>query len=154
MKHSILSSFLLIITLAITSQSFGQCDPKPIVKANKKGMKPYSLDTYTDNELVFGKEARSFEIPFTAYSGDQYKLLFVPDQTPQEMTIAVYDRNIKSASRKQLYISHLKPGGGMSEPFLINKPGNYYIQFDVPVSADGAPKKMCLVTLIGFKEQE
>ena len=39
--------------------------------------------------------------------------------------------------------------------FEIKKPGNYYIQFDIPPSDDEKVlKKGCMYTMIGFKENE
>lgn len=152
-----MKKFLTIVIFAFFAYNadlMAQCKPKPILKQHKASVKPYNMDAYMDNELLFSKEPKQIETPFTAYSGDSYKLVFAVDNCPQEFTIAVYDRNKKAKTRKELYSKTIKPGELTTEPFEIKKPGNYYIQFNIPASSDQTLKKMCLITMIGYMENE
>jgi hypothetical protein len=151
---------LLIIALTtfviLNKQSAAQCKSgKTLVKANKAEMKPYNMDSYVDNELVFGKQDRIIEIPFTAFSGETYKVIFCTDNLPQPVTIGLYDKNKRAKSRNEIFKYDYKPGDPKAPPVEINKPGNYFIQFNVPPSDDEKVlKKGCMYILIGFKEIE
>lgn len=146
---------LLAVCFSLCNSVNAQCKAKPVIKEHKPKVKPYDFNSYADNMLTFGKEPKQIETPFTAYSGDSYKLIFASEAVPQEVVVGIYDRNKKAKSRKELYKQTLKVGDKVLEPFEIKKPGNYYIQFDVPANADsGTVKKMCLYTLIGYKENE
>jgi hypothetical protein len=148
--------FLIIIVTAFSSLAKAQCKSgKIMVKANKAEMKPYNMDAYVDNELIYGKQPKTIETPFTAYSGESYKLIFASDNVPQGITIGIYDKNKRAKTRKELYKHDFKSGDTRAPVFEIKKPGNYYIQFDIPPSDDEKVlKKGCMYTMIGFKENE
>jgi|688.fasta_scaffold881584_1 hypothetical protein len=148
--------FLIIFIIAFSSIANAQCKSgKIMVKASKAEMKPYNMDAYVDNELIYGKQPKTIETPFTAYSGESYKLIFASDNVPQGISIGIYDKNKRAKTRKELYKYDFKVGDTRAPVFEIKKPGNYYIQFDVPPSDDEKVlKKGCMYTMIGFKENE
>lgn len=149
----------LIILLSIFACQYAnaQCKPKPFLKQHKSAMKPYRLDSYTENEIVFDKKGKKIEVLFTAYSGEYYKLMFCGDNLPQDVKVGIYDKNMKAKTRKELFTGDLKSGVNTVGPFETTKSGSYYLQFDIPPAAEGdstskEPTKACIITLIGFKE--
>jgi len=145
---------IVALLLVLSNSSFAQCKSgKHLAKVNKADMKPFNLDSYVDNEFSYGKKDRNIETPFTAYSGESYRLIFCSDNIPQAVTISVYDKNGRAKSRKELYSYTYNPGDAKAPPFEMSKPGNYFIEYNIPASDDQkVVKKGCLYTLIGFKE--
>jgi len=103
--------FLIIFIIAFSSIANAQCKSgKIMVKASKAEMKPYNMDAYVDNELIYGKQPKTIETPFTAYSGESYKLIFASDNVPQGISIGIYDKNKRAKTRKELYKYDFKVG--------------------------------------------
>ncbi len=154
---------IVLFSLCLNTNSFSQnekeakvlCNPKPLIKINKKAFKPYQLDSYTENIISFDKKAKSTEVVFTAYAGDLYQLLFCGNNLPQEIELHVFDKNAKAKTRKEVFSGVLKQGDDQLGPFQPVKPGSYFITYKIPQSTDTSEViKGCIVTLIGFKEKE
>lgn len=148
--------FLVLTSISVSAQSgTGKCNPKPIIKENKKFMKPYDLDSYTETELNYATKSQTVEVLFNAFSGEYYKLMFCGGGIPQEVSLKIYDKNKKAKKRTELYKTVIKPGTKENLVFEAKKPGAYFIEFDVPASLDTSEVlKGCVITLIGIKEME
>ena len=150
-----LLSVSALLTVSTTSVFAQKCKAKPLIKQYKPTMKPFSLDSYNETIVDYGKKAQKQEVQFTAYTGELYKLMFCGNGLPQEVKISVYDKNFKAKTRKELYSNVLKAGDNVTEAFETVKAGNYYIDYEAPASVDTSEVlKGCIITLIGFREKE
>ncbi len=155
---------ILIITLAFIGFSFSQgnayaqCKPKPVVKLHKDKMKPFSMDSYTENQVVFNGKPSKSEVQFTAFAGEQYRLVFCTDNVQGDVMVNIYDKTMKSKTKKELYHQTMNASNLVLPAFDTKKAGNYFIVFEVPAANDSVPastevKKSCVYTLIGYREE-
>jgi len=151
--------FLLLIicisaNLLISTSAYAQCEFKKMVKANKSNMKPYKYSGAAYNDFIISNESINIEIEFTAYAGQKFRLLFLySGKYNDEVKISVYDRKSNFKTRKKIYEGGLASATAKSE-FEPPKTGNYFIEYDVPASADNKGKVACVVLLVGYQETE
>lgn len=145
--------FLLLIILFCISYNnvvIGQCDSKKIAKACKPNMKPFKYDAYAENILKFDSKAKKVEVQFTAYEGQDYKLVFCSSGFEEEVKLNIYDKSKAVKSRSKVYDNDQGIDNNFWA-FTPTKTGTYYIEYDVPPSKSGTPHEGCVVLLIGFK---
>lgn len=148
---SILFFGMLIFSLPV----FAQCNAKSIMKACKPNVqKPYKYDSYVISELKFDKKPKIVEVVFTAFEGQKYKLIFCTNGFEEAVKLNIYNKSkaIKQG-RKKLYDNEQ----GIDNNFWTFEPpksGNYYIDYEVPVSSDGKPKIGCIILLIGYVQEK
>jgi hypothetical protein len=155
-KLSVLYSLLFIFSI-LSVQVFSQCKPKPVVKLHKEKIKPYSMDSYTENEVTFDGKNNKIEVQFSAFAGEKYKLIFCTEAMPADLKVAVYDKGMKAKTRKELYSQTMNSSALVLPAFETKRAGNYFIQLEVPAESGdstGVVKKACVYTLIGFEEEE
>lgn len=152
-----LNIFCLFFCMLSYNFSFAQCKPKHFFKEHKNSIKPYKLDSYTENEISYDQKSKKMEVVFTTYSGEYNKLIFCGDNLPTAVKVGVYDKNMRAKKRNEYFTGELSQGVSSTEPFETTKPGTYYIQFDIPPfiadsTSTNIKTKACIVTLIGYKE--
>ncbi len=149
--HKIISVVLIGILVFCANQGFAQCNAKQIMKACKPNVKaPYKYDSYVISELKFDKKPKIVEVVFTAFEGQKYKLIFCTNGFEEQVKLDIYNKNknVKNG-RKKLYDN----SQGIDNNFWTFEPpksGNYFIDYEVPASADGTVKTGCIVLLISY----
>lgn len=140
--------FLFVITSAY---AFAQCPARHIVRKNKASIAPYQYDSYALKEITFDPlKQQVVEIEFTAFAGQQYKLVFSTSDFEEDIKLNIYDKNLRAKKRTKVYDS--ESGIDKRWTFEPTKAGTYYIDYEIPKSASGKKKNACTVMLIGFKE--
>jgi len=139
----------LIFLLLLGSSAHAQCDAKKLSKACKGNLKPYTYDGYAQADLTFDKEPHVVKMEFTAYAGEQYKLVFCSSGYKDKVKLNIYNAPPKSAKRELVYDND-RGIDDLYWSFSPKKSGTYYIEIEVPPAADGVTKKGCIVMLIGF----
>lgn len=144
MRYLFFSAFLL---LGLSAQA--QCDAKKLAKACKGNLKPYTYDGYAVAELVFDDKTHTVDMQFTAYAGEQYKLVFCSSGYKDKVKLNIYNAPAKSKKREKVYDNSM----GIDDlywSFTPAKSGTYYIEIEVPPTTDAVKKTGCIVMLIGF----
>ena len=90
------------------------------------------------------------EVEFSGFIGQLYRLCFCTSNFPEDVKVNIYDKNIHNKSRKLVFSSE----NGIEKHWMFEpqKPGTYYIDYEVPKSSTGQKKTGCMVLLIGYKE--
>lgn len=142
---------LLTLSILVCQPVNAQCKSKDIVKKCKANLKPFKYDGYAVDEITFDQNPKIVEVEFTAYAGQDYKLVFCSSGFTEEVKVNIYDKNRKKKdNRKQVYNSDQ----GIDNLFWSFEPpktGTYFIEYEIPKSADGKTKTGCIVLLIGYK---
>jgi hypothetical protein len=128
-----------------------QCSPRKIVKNYKPNLKPYKYDSYAYNDITFTDKPQMVEVEFAAFAGMKYKLVLGTSMFDENVKVNIYDHSHLVHRRKKLYDN----SSGVDNLFWsveIDKPGTYYIDYDIPVKGDSKSVNGCMVILIGFIE--
>lgn len=154
MKKNILFMIMVSAFVCANHFSFAQCKVKEVVKKAKGNIaKPYKYDSYAISEFEFNDKTQKVEVQFTAFQGQKYKLVFCSSGIEEAVTLNIYDKsNRVKNGRKKVYDNDQ----GIDNNFWSFEPpksGNYFIEYELPPSATGKPKKACVVMLIGFVDK-
>ncbi|MBI2269853.1 MAG: hypothetical protein HYU69_05780 [Bacteroidetes bacterium] len=142
---------VILLLFVTTAYTFAQCPARHIVKKNRASIAPYQYDSYALKEITFDPlNPQVVEIEFTAFAGQQYKLVFSTSDFEEDIKLNIYDKNMRSKKRTRVYDS--KNGIEKRWTFEPTKAGTYYIDYEIPPSASGKKKNACTVMLIGFKD--
>jgi hypothetical protein len=157
-RNSLLTVLIMVSALLCTNHNiFGQCKAKNIMKSCKPNVpKPYKYDSYVVTEFTFDDKEKKEEVMFTAFAGMKYRLIFCSSGFEEPVKMDIWDKsNRVKKGRNKIYDSSQGIDNNFWS-FQPPKPGNYYIEYTVPKSADGKVKKGCVVLLIGYagKEEE
>ncbi len=140
---------LLLLLLLPASAINAQCNAKKMAKACKSNLKPYTYDGYGSAELTFDEKPHTVKMVFTAYAGEKYRLVFCSEGYKDKVKLNIYNAPETSKKREKVYDS----AQGIDDlywQFTPTKSGTYYIEIEVPPSADGTIKNGCVTMLIGF----
>ncbi len=134
---------------------FGQCKAKQIMKSCKPNVpKPYKYDAYVVTEFTFDDKEKKKEVMFTAFNGMKYRLIFCSSGFEEPVKMNIYDKsNRVKKGRNKLY-DNTQGVDNNFWSFQPTKPGNYYIEYEIPKSIDGKVKTGCVVLLIGYAGKE
>lgn len=135
------------------SPAHAQCNPHKIAHKYKPNLEPYKYDSYAYNEIAFGDKPQTVEVIFTAFSGELYKLVMGTSFFDENVTVNIYDKSNRNKKRTKLYDGQT----GVDNLFWslqIDKPGVYYIDYDVPARGTCKSSDGCMVLLIGYKDKE
>src|ERR1017187_7811487 len=133
---TIAAFFMLVMAFGYSS---AQCKAKQIVKDCKPSIAPYQYDSYSLNELIFDPaKPQVVEVEFTAFAGQQYKLVFSTSAFDEDFKLNIYDKNQRSKKRNKIYDS----ANGIEKhwTFEPTKAGTYYIDYEMPKSLTGQKK--------------
>src|ERR1039457_6588485 len=104
MKKSNLIIALISLMLASATITNAQCKAKQIVKECKPSIAPYQYDSYALNEIVFDPaKPQVIEVEFTAFAGQQYKLVFCTSGFEEDVKMNIFDKNQRSKKRNKIY---------------------------------------------------
>lgn len=149
-KINLIITVVLFITAAATPAK-AQCKAKQVVKECKPSIAPYQYDSYALNEITADPaKPQIIEVEFTAFAGQQYKLVFCTSGVEEDLKLNIYDKNQRSKKRNKIYDS--ANGADKRWTFEPTKAGTYFIDYEIPKSATGKKKTGCAVMLIGYKE--
>lgn len=144
--------FSVVLMLSLGYQSYAQCKAKQIVKECKGSIAPYQYDSYALNEINFDpKKPQTIEVEFTAFAGQQYKLVFCTSGFEEAVVLSIYDKSQRSKKRNKLYDGGT--GKDKKWSFEPKKAGTYFIDYEIPAAINAQAKKTgCIVMLIGYNE--
>ena len=149
-KSNLIIAVALLIAVAGTVAK-AQCKAKQVVKECKPSIAPYQYDSYAMNEIIADPaKPQVIEVEFTAFAGQQYKLVFCTSGIEEDLKLNIYDKNQRAKKRNKIFDS--ANGADKKWIFEPTKAGTYYIDYEVPKSASGKKKTSCAVMLIGYKE--
>ncbi|HEV7230357.1 MAG TPA: hypothetical protein VGO45_03450 [Bacteroidia bacterium] len=151
MKKNLFALLVMAASVFSSASVHAQCNAKELAKKCKNNLKPFSYDGYADNPFTFTDKEQNIEVEFTAYAGQQYKLVFCTSGFKEDVKVNIYDRTKKNPSRQKVYDS----SAGIDNLFWSFEPkktGTYYIEYTIPPAAAGdVNKSSCMVLLIGYK---
>lgn len=133
------------------NNGFSQCSPHKIVKSFKPNLAPFKYDSYAYNDITFTDKSQMIEVEFSAFAGMKYKLVLGTTMFDENVKVNIYDHGHLVHKRKKLYDN----SSGVDNLFWsveIDKPGTYYIDYEVPPKGDSKSPNGCVVILIGFIE--
>lgn len=156
-KSKFIFTILIMVSalLCTNHNSFGQCKAKQITKSCKPNVpKPYKYDAYVITEFTFDDKEKKKEVMFTAFNGMKYRLIFCSSGFEEPVKMNIYDKsNRVKKGRNKLYDNDQGVDNNFWS-FQPTKPGNYFIEYEIPKSIDGKVKKGCVVLLIGYAGKE
>lgn len=156
-KSKFIFTLLIMVSalLCTNHNSFGQCKAKSIMKSCKPNVpKPYKYDAYVVTEFTFDDKAKKQEVLFTAFRGMKYRLIFCSSGFEEEVKMNIYDKSNKVKKGRNKVYDNAQGVDNNFWSFQPPKPGNYYIEYEVPKSVDGKVKTGCVVLLIGYAGKE
>ncbi|CAN5501625.1 hypothetical protein BH10BAC1_BH10BAC1_07980 [soil metagenome] len=156
-KSKFLFTLLIMVSalLCTNHNSFGQCKAKQIMKNCKPNVpKPYKYDAYVVTEFTFDDKEKKQEVMFTAFNGMKYRLIFCSSGFEEPVKMNIYDKSNRVKKGRNKVYDNSQGVDNNFWSFQPPKPGNYYIEYEVPKSLDGKVKTGCVVLLIGYAGKE
>lgn len=143
---------LIVFAFLLTQDNFSiaQCRVKNIVGGCKPNLKPYNYDSYAITDLEFKDKPQKIEVQFTAFANQKYKLIFCSSGFEESLKVNIYDKSNRVKNRTKLYDND----NGIDNLFWSFEPqktGDYFIEYEVPVSLDSKPGKGCVILIIGIQ---
>ncbi len=155
-KNRIIYFILIMIGAFVCTNhySFAQCKAKQIMKSCKPNIKPpYKYDSYVVNEFTFDAKAKTVEVQFCAFQGQKYKIVFCSSGFEEPLTMNIYDKSFHVKNNRHKVFDNSQGIDNNFWSFEPTKSGNYYIEYDVPVSSTpGVVKTGCVIMLISYVE--
>jgi|SRR6185437_3041353 len=143
--------YICFVLLALpVAHLYSQCSPHKIAKDFRPNLLPFKYDSYAYNEVTFNNKPQTIEVVFTAYAGLKYKLVFGTSLFDENVQVNIYDKSVHAKERTKLYDNN----SGVDNLFwskVIDKPGTYYIDYDIPTKGTSQSTDGCMVLLIGYK---
>ena len=134
--------------------SFAQCKAKQIMKSCRPNItKPYKYDSYVVNNFTFGDKPQKVEVLFSAFQGQKYQIIFCTSGFEEPLAVNIYDKSYRVKNNRHKVYDSSQGIDNNFWSFQPTKSGNYYIEYDVPVSSTpGVKKEGCVIMLISFME--
>lgn len=115
----------------------------------KKALEPFKYDAGKVVRIDFKdrEQQQEFEIPL--YIGERYRFVFQKEGLPLDVEISVYDKQIGSKNRTQLFTTK---GMSFDEKQIIWEPEKsrrVFVHFDIPATTE-TDRKGCVVLLLGY----
>lgn len=154
MKRSKFYFTILIMVSALMCTNhiiLGQCKSKQLMKSCKPNVpKPYKYDSYVVTEFTFDNKEKKQEVMFTAFNGMKYRLIFCSSGFEEPVKMNIYDKSNRVKKGRNKVYDNSQGVDNNFWSFQPPKPGNYYIEYEIPKSLDGKVKTGCVVLLIGY----
>lgn len=145
---------LLITALSLLSiNAQAQCKAKDITKGCKKNLENYKYSGAAVTEIIIDKNPKKYDVEFTAYQGQKYRLIFCSSGNVDGLQLNIFDKPKNLKSRKKVYDN----SQGIEGNFWVfepKKPGNYYVEYDVPASNSETATKACVVLIVGYQNEK
>jgi hypothetical protein len=143
--------FLSITFFFISTSLWAQCKVKVLNKQCKPKLDPFMYAGSAVNDIVFDAKSKILDLEFTAYSDQDYRLIFCPSESlTEEIKIQVFNKRKNVKSREMIFETTSKQS--QTNGFEPPKSGNYYIEYSIPASENKISG--CMVLLIGSKDAE
>lgn len=146
-KKTLFICFFLSFFLSM-GNLFGQCNEHKLARRCKDSLDDYQYDSYVYHEISFNDKPQTIEVVFSARARFDYKLVFATSTFDENVKVSIYNKNIRVKDRKALY-DNLK-----KTTWSIDKPGTYYIDYQIPPKGTCKEIDGCMMMLIGFKDAE
>jgi hypothetical protein len=141
---------LLIASALIASNASAQCKAKDITKGCKKNLETYKYSGAAVTDMVIDNKAKKYDVEFTAYQGQKYRLILCSSGNTEGLQVNIYDKPKTLKSRKKVYDN----SQGIEGNFWVFEPakhGNYYIEYEVPAGSGEEKKQACVVLVVGYQ---
>lgn len=128
---------------------FGQCYPHKMASRCKDTLDvyDYDYDSQVYNKLKFETDPSTIQIAFTARPGFKYMLVFTNSGFDEKVHVAIYDKGIRAAGKRTIYDNATDKKNWVK----INKPGTYYVYYQVPPKGGYKSDNGCVMMMVGFK---
>lgn len=152
LKKSLYTLVLAAITLVSVSAN-AQCKSKDITKGCKKNLEAYKYSGAAVTDIVIDNKAKKYDVEFTAYQGQKYRLIFCSSGNVEGIQLNIFDKPKTLKSRKKVYDN----SQGIEGNFWVFEPtkqGNYYIEYEVPAGTTEEKKQACVVLIVGYQNEK
>ena len=124
--------FIMVSSLLWTNHNiFGQCKAKQIMKSSKPNVpKPYKYDSYVVTEFTFDDKEKKFEVMFTAFSGNKYRLIFCSSGFEEPVKMNIWDKSNRVKKGRNKVYDNSQGIDNNFWSFQPPKPGNYFIEYE------------------------
>lgn len=147
--HNLILAAITLISLNVNAQ----CKSKEITKGCKKNLVPYKYSGAAVTDIVIDNKPKKYDVEFTAYQGQKYRLIFCSSGNVDGIQLNIYDKPKTMKSRKKVYDN----SQGIEGNFWVFEPtkhGNYYIEYDVPAGKANEKKQACVVIIVGYQNEK
>jgi hypothetical protein len=152
LKKSLYTLVLAAITF-VSVNANAQCKSKDITKGCKKNLDAYKYSGAAVTDIVTDNIPKKYEVEFTAYQGQKYRLIFCSSGNVDGIQLNIFDKPKTLKSRKKVYDN----SQGIEGNFWVFEPtkhGNYYIEYDVPAGTAEEKKQACVVLIVGYQNEK
>lgn len=152
LKKSLYTLVIAAITL-ISVNANAQCKSKEITKGCKKNLETFKYSGAAVTDIVIDNAAKKYDVEFTAYQGQKYRLIFCSSGNVEGIQLNIFDKPKTLKSRKKVYDN----SQGIEGNFWVFEPtkhGNYYIEYEVPAGTAEEKKQACVVLVVGYKDEK
>lgn len=144
--------FGLMLSMFFLNTIHAQHKVKKIVSRYMPNLEGYTYDSFAYNEIDFDTaQTKTIEVAFTALAKKKYKIVFGTSGFEQDLQLNIYDKDQRFKKRKKLYDNNEGIDNNYWS-FEPNKPGTYYIDYQIPPTKNGSKKDEYVVMLIGISE--
>jgi len=143
--------FFVTFLLFFAVYAKAQCPIAEIVKNNKsKIIAPYTYDGFSVSNLNFDSKEKTIRSEFTALKGQKYKLYLCSSGFSEIVKVKIYYKHPKKDEVAKLFETTI---GGLVDYYSFEpmQAGTYYIDYELPVTANPDPHKECVMLLISYK---
>lgn len=145
---------LLIATISlVTINANAQCKSKELTKGCKKNLEAFKYSGAAVTDIVVDNKAKKYDVEFTAYQGQKYRLIFCSSGNVEGLQLNIFDKPKTLKSRKKVYDN----SQGIEGDFWVfepTKPGNYYVEYEVPAANTKTSKQACVVLIVGYQNEK
>jgi hypothetical protein len=127
-----------------------QCNKKKFSNSCSELLGEYYYDGSVSEKIDLDTIAKSYEIEFVAFSGQDLKLVFCSSEL-NAIHIKVFDKPKTSKKREIVYNSLEDKNETKSWEFKSSKVTRYFIEYIVPPREQLSKKSLCFSMIIGFK---
>jgi hypothetical protein len=131
--------------------SKAQCPIAEIVKNNKsKITAPYVYDGFSVSNLNFDDKSKTIRSEFMALKGQKYKLFLCSSGFSEIVKVKIYYKHPKKDEVAKLFETTI---GGLVDYYSFEpaQAGTYYIDYELPPTANPDSHKECVMLLISYK---
>ncbi len=153
LKKSLITLVLAAITL-FSIHVNAQCKSREITKGCKKNLESYKYSGAAVTDIVIENKPKKYDVEFTAYQGQKYRLIFCSSGNVDGLQLNIFDKPKTIKSRKKVYDN----SQGIEGNFWVfepAKPGNYFVEYEVPAANNETTNKQaCVVLIVGYQNQK
>lgn len=143
-------TLIFTFILSLPHSLLAQCKIAEIVKNTKtKIEKPYLFDGFTTTNLSFTQQKRTVRSEFMAFKGQKYRLHFCSSEFEETVKVVIKQEQ-KNGTLVEVFTGSVSTAN-TSFSFDIEKPGTYFIDFEVPERTLEVDHKECVIMLNSYK---